>query len=117
MTQEQQGTPPAAGGGTTSSGMQENMAGMLSYLFTFLTGIIFILIEKENQFVRFHAFQAIFLGIGMFVISLIPLLGILINLFLGIPLVIFLMVKAYKGESYKLPFIGELAQKQAGIQA
>lgn len=116
MAQEQ-GTPPATGGGSTSTGMQENMAAMLAYLFTVLTGIIFILIEKENQFVRFHAFQSIFLGIGMFVISLIPLLGLFINIFIGLPLVIFLMVKAYKGESYKLPLIGEMAEKQAGIQA
>ena len=57
--------------GKTSSGMQANVAGLLCYLLGVITGIIFILIEKENKFVRFHAMQSIIVFGGLFVINMI----------------------------------------------
>jgi uncharacterized membrane protein len=105
--------------GKTSTGMQPNVAALLSYLVGFITGIIFYLIEKENKFVRFHAMQSIvtfgFLfalgfvlavsGIG---IALLPVLWVL-----EIVLWIVLMVKAYQGEMFKLPVIGDIAEKNS----
>jgi len=102
----------------TSVGMQENIAAMLSYLLGFITGLVFFLLEKENQFVRFHAMQSIIvfgsLWIVGTVIGVIPILGWAIAGilgFVGLILWIILMVKAYQGEKYKLPWAGNLAEK------
>ena len=96
-----------------------------------ITSIIFLLIEKENKDVRFHAWQAIILGVSSFVIQigltiLAAVLGAIAS-FLGAiigilsPIVwlaffvvwIICMIKAYQGERYKIPFLGDLAEKQA----
>lgn len=102
----------------TSSGMNQNVAGLLCYVAGWITGLIFFLIEKENRFVRFHAMQSIitfggltvlFIGLGMipFVnLVLLPILG-LVQLVLWIVL----MVKAYQGQLFKLPIIGDMAEK------
>lgn len=105
--------------GKTSNGLDENLAGLLCYLFGFITGIIFLLIEKDNRFVRFHALQSIFTFAALFVVSMvinvIPLLGLLVSILLmpvSLILWIVLMVKAYQGKWFKLPVIGDLAEKQ-----
>jgi uncharacterized membrane protein len=121
-------------GGKTSSGLDPNLAGMLCYLFGWVSGLIFFLIEKDNKFVRFHAMQSILLNvalIALYVVSgiltamlffvpvlgkmLISLIGIIMMIvplaFLG--LAILLMVKAYQGEKFKLPIIGDMAEKNA----
>jgi uncharacterized membrane protein len=101
----------------TSTGLEANLAAALSYLVGFVTGIIFLVVEKENRFVRFHAMQstlvfACIIAIDI-LLQIIPLLGALIVLFLVIPasaiLWLFLMFKAYQGEEYKLPVIGQIA--------
>lgn len=103
----------------TSSGLEEHIAGMLCYLFGFITGIIFLLIEKDNRFVRFHALQSIFtfaaIVVFSMVINVIPLLGLLISILMApisMVLWIILMVKAYQGKWFKLPIIGEIVEKQ-----
>lgn len=53
----------------TSSGLEQNIAGLLCYLCWFITGIVFFVIEKENRFVRFHTMQSIITSIAIFVIS------------------------------------------------
>jgi len=53
----------------TSTGLQENIAGLLCYVLGWVTGIIFLFIEKENKFVRFHAVQSI---VVFGVLSIIP---------------------------------------------
>lgn len=113
----------------TSTGLQENVAGLLCYVLGWITGLIFFLIEKENKFVKFHALQSMILfgalfaaniviGILMSVLAVIHL-GILIPIFvllstlIGIAsliLWIVLMVKAFQGEKFKLPLVGELAE-------
>lgn len=107
--------------GKSSLGMEENVAGLLSYLFGFITGIIFFLLEKESKFVKFHAMQSIILSIALtiiyFILGLIPVIGWIILLILPIPVLILwilLMTKAYKNEYYKLPIIGDMAEKYAG---
>ena len=120
---------------TASSGMTNNVAGCLCYLVGWVTGLIFLLIDpyKNDKFVRFHAFQSIFLSIaavavwiGMFFVSMI--LGFItrgLSIFLMGPLmliiwlgflvmVIVTMIKAYGNQVFKLPIIGNIAAKQAG---
>lgn len=105
--------------GKTRSGLDENLAGLICYLFGFISGIIFMLIEKDNRFVRFHALQSIFTFAAIFVVSMvinvIPLLGLIVSILmmpLSLVLWIVLMVKAYQGKWFKLPFIGDLVEKQ-----
>ncbi len=104
---------------TTSTGLTQNIAGLLCYLFGFVTGVIFLLIEKDNKFVRFHAYQSIvafaFLFILGIILSLIPFIGWIIGLILSpfyFALWVFLMYKAYKNEWIKLPVAGDYAEKQ-----
>jgi len=105
----------------TSTGLQANIAGLLCYVLGWISGLVFILIEKENKFVRFHAMQSIIvfgtISIVSFVLSWIPLIGSVISWLLsGLALVLWivLMIKAYQGAMYKLPWAGNLAEKQVG---
>lgn len=103
----------------TSTGLDENIAAALAYPFGFITGLIFLLLEKENQFVKFHALQSIFTSISLMVlftvIGLIPIIGIIISLLMTPVMIIvsiLLIYKAYKGEWFKVPFIGDLVENQ-----
>jgi uncharacterized membrane protein len=104
--------------GKTSTGIQANVAGLLSYLAGFVTGIIFLVIEKENKFVRFHAMQSTIASGALFVLQIvlgyIPFLVMLSPLvsLLGIALWIILMIKAFQGETFKLPIVGDIAEKK-----
>lgn len=125
------GTPAAASGGMTP-----NVAGALAYVLGFITGVIFLVADpfKNDKFVRFHAFQSIFFSAGMFAfwivwtilgtilgaitLGIIGLLMAVIGLVIALAVFgfwIFLMYKAYNNEQYMIPFIGELAKKQAGV--
>ena len=104
--------------GTTDTGIQPNVAALLAYLLFFITGLVFILIEKKNRFVRFHALQSIIVFGSIFVIqwvlSFLPGLGALLSGLLSlisVALWVVLMVKAYQKEYFKLPWAGELAEK------
>ncbi len=106
--------------GKTSTGMQANVAALLCYLVGWITGLIFYLIEKENKFVRFHAFQSLATFGGLMVLTIvltfIPVVGwmlIPVVYILELVLWILLMVKAYQGEKFKLPITGEMAEKNA----
>ena len=116
------------------SGMADNVASALCYLFSVLTGILFLVLEpyNKNKGIRFHAFQAIFLGVAciaiwialMIVNFLLVMLGslgaMLITLLWYVFVIgywvvaIMLMVKAYQNQKWVLPIIGPLAEKQAG---
>jgi uncharacterized membrane protein len=101
----------------TSTGLDANVAAAVSYLVGFVTGIIFLLVEKENKYVRFHAMQSTLLFVGIVAIDillqLIPILGALVVVVVVIPLSaalwLFLMYKAYVGEEFKLPLVGQMA--------
>ncbi len=106
--------------GKTSLGMEANVAALLSYLAGFITGIIFYVLEKENKFVRFHAMQSILVFGALFILSVIlrmmPFIGwALMNLIwvLEVILWVLLMLKAYKGEYFKLPITGDIAEKNS----
>ena len=103
----------------TSMGLDENIAGLLCYVVGWITGIIFLVLEKENQFVRFHALQSILTFLPLSVIALllgwIPFVGWVLAVLVWILtfiLWIVLMFKAYRGEKYKLPIAGDIAEKQ-----
>ncbi len=106
--------------GKTSLGMEANVAGLLSYLLGFITGIVFYVLEKENKFVRFHAMQSIVvfgaLFVSMTVFGLIPGIGFLLSNILGILSIILwvlLMVKSYQGEYFRIPVASDIADKNS----
>jgi uncharacterized membrane protein len=98
----------------SSTGMEENVAALLSYVLGWVTGIIFFLLEKESKFVKFHAMQSIITFGALTVLSIIffwlPVLVWVIDV-IFIVLWILLMIKAYQGAKFKLPVIGDLAEK------
>lgn len=102
----------------TASGFDENVAGALCYALGFVTGIVFLMKEPTNRFVRFHAWQStitfITLSVACVLLQSIPILGMLMAVFLVIPLSavlwLILMFKAYQGERFKLPVIGDMAE-------
>jgi uncharacterized membrane protein len=99
--------------GQSSTGLDENVAGFLCYLLGFITGIVFLVVEKESSFVKFHAKQSTITFLGLFVISLIlgwiPVIGILILIF-SLILWLFLMIQALQGKRYSLPIVGKMAE-------
>jgi len=109
--------------GQTSIGIQANLGALLCYV-PFLIGlilsIVFFVVEKQNKFLRFHALQSILLNVALIIIgailAFIPVIGwVLLPLvsLASIILVIVLMIKAYQGVQFKLPVIGEIAEKNA----
>ncbi|GAC1348784.1 MAG: hypothetical protein NVSMB27_17930 [Ktedonobacteraceae bacterium] len=125
------GAPPmgtASPLGPTSMGMQPNVEAGLSYVLTWVTGLIFFLMEKQNRFVRFHAMQSILFFGGITVIQIllniinafdVPFLGI-ITLLIGavIGIVEFvgwivLMINGFQGKYFKLPIVGDYAERYA----
>ncbi len=105
--------------GKASTALAPNLAGLLCYLLGWISGLVFLILEKDNKFVRFHALQSV-ITFGaltvVFALIFIPLVGWVIGyliLALGLILWIILMVKAYQGKKYKLPVAGEIAAKKA----
>lgn len=97
----------------------QNVLGAIAYLFGFISGIILLIVEKNNKYVRFHAMQSTIVFLGIFVVSFvveyIPLLNVIVSPLLWIVsliLWILLMVKAFQGETYKLPYVGKIAEDQ-----
>jgi len=97
-------------------GLPKNTAAALSYALGWLTGIVFLLIEKDS-FVRFHAAQSIVVFGILTVLVLIPVIGWIIAplaWIVGFVLWLVLIFKAYQGEEFKLPWVGDLAKKLLG---
>ncbi len=104
-----------------------NVVGALCYLSGILSGMLILILEKDNKFVRFHAIQSIILSLFSIVIffiitfmALVPVIGWMLAILspmifvLWIVISIFLMGKAYKGEIYKLPIVGDITEKYSG---
>ena len=113
----------------TELGLDQNTEGALCYLLLWITGIVFYILEDNNKFVRFHAKQSILVFLPLTV------LGVLLSGFFGfgpwlrapgwfflwwigsitwilvLILWLVLMLKAFKGEKYKLPIVGDIAEK------
>jgi uncharacterized membrane protein len=117
--QPAQGNKPPDSSDTTV-GMTPNAAGLLCYLGFWISGIILYVLEQKNNFVRFHAAQSIVtfgaLFAGSILLGWIPFFGIIFSIVIGITgfvLWIVLMIKAYNGERYKLPWAGNIAERMA----
>lgn len=111
-----------------NAGLADNVAGMLAYI-TIIPAIIFLVVEPYNRsrFIRFHSFQSIFftvaivgIHIALSILAVVPFLvfvtlplHMLVSL-AALILWIMLLLKANQGQMYKLPVIGDLAEKQAG---
>ena len=104
----------------TSIGLDSNVAAALAYALGWVTGLAFVLTERENRFVRFHALQSTIafgaLSVAWIVSLSIPFLGWLLAFVIIFPvsvvLWLFLMFKAYQGERFKLPIAGEMAEQR-----
>jgi uncharacterized membrane protein len=119
---------PSAPAASPTAGMDENVAALLSYIFGWITGLIFFLIDKR-PFVRFHAAQSILLSVAIFVVYFAIAVGFGLFRVIGLgflalfiwPLVglvvfvlwIFLMFKAYQHEKFMIPIIGGIAESMA----
>ncbi len=99
----------------TSSGLDKNLAAALCYVGLWVTGLIFLLMEKEDKFVRFHALQSLITFAGLNILIMLPIIGWILApliFILGFILWLICIVKAYQGEEFLLPFVGQLAKKQ-----
>ena len=112
----------------TGGGLDDNVAGALAYV-TIIPAIVFLVLEPYNRkrFIRFHSFQCLFfalawtvLWIGLEIIAHIPFLGWMTILvwplisLVGFVIWLILVLKAFQGQMFKLPVIGDMAEKQAG---
>ena len=115
----------------TSTGLAPNVAAALSYVLGLITGIFFLVMEKENRYVRFHAAQSIAVSVAMIVASIllsvlssilaiIPVLGWIVALLAGLGFSLFtfvlwimLMVRAFQGQEWELPVVGKYARQYA----
>lgn len=113
-------------GAESSTGMSANVAGLLCYVATWITGIVFVVLEKKSTFVKFHAWQSIMtfgvltvaqiivsgilaaIGVATFSLGLIAVIWVLM-----VVLWIILMIQAGTGKMWKLPWAGNWAEKQA----
>ena len=129
--------PPPVQSGKSSTGLDENIASLIAYLAGWVSGLIFFLIEKDSRLVRFHAMQSILLNVGLGVIwivlvivvsilviilgqvssalaGIVSLLSVLLYLLGGLVTVlawVWCLIKAYQGQMYKLPILGDFAEK------
>jgi len=129
--------PPPVQSGKSSTGLDENIASLLAYIAGWVTGLIFFLIEKNSRLVRFHAMQSILLNVLVIIVAIVvgvvisilvlilgqlsgalagiaSLLSVLFWLVFGIAVLlawVLCLIKAYQGTMYKLPIIGEYADK------
>ena len=102
----------------TSTGLDENIAGMLAYILTWVSGIVFLILEPNNKYVRFHALQSILvfgiISLAMAIFSWIPVFNVIIYIVGGVlmfVLWVILMVKASQGQKYQVKWAGPLAEK------
>ncbi|WP_435923821.1 DUF4870 domain-containing protein [Paenibacillus sp. DYY-L-2] len=103
----------------SSTGLYENVAAFLCYLFAFVGGVVFLVLERRSRFVLFHALQSVILFAGLMVFhalaGFLPIIGVVVSLLLsllGVVLWIVLMAASLQGRWLKLPWIGELAERQ-----
>lgn len=102
----------------TALGLDKNTSALIAYALGWISGLAVILIEKDDEFVRFHAMQSIITFGALTLLSIFAGWIFYYFLFFGsiihiatIVLWVILMVKAYQGEKFKLPVVGDLAMQ------
>lgn len=105
--------------GSSSTGLNSNIAGVLAYLFGCIGGIVLLVIEREDRYVRFHAMQSTLTFLAALFVTLVlgslPVMGRLLTWLATLATFVLwmvLMFKAFTGQRYKLPYIGEIAERQ-----
>jgi uncharacterized membrane protein len=100
-------------------GLPTNIASVLAYAFGAVSGIALLMLEREDRVVRFHAWQSTLTFIGALLLSMLltsfPVFGWLLNLAFTAGIIavwVLLMFKAFIGEQFKLPYVGEIAERQ-----
>lgn len=106
----------------TGSGLPRNTAAALAYVLGVITGLALLFLEKDDEYVRYHALQSIALSVvwlgGWIVLMVIPVIGWLLLPFWGLLMFVFwlvAMVKAWQGERFRLPVLGEYVMKYGKI--
>ncbi|MCX6010983.1 MAG: DUF4870 domain-containing protein [Chloroflexi bacterium] len=105
--------------GKASTGLEPNLAGLLCYVLGWISGLVFLILEKDDKFVRFHAVQSVvtFGAITVvFALVFIPIVGWVFGWILwalAFVLWVVLMIRAYQGEKIKMPVAGNFAEKHA----
>jgi len=97
-------------------GLEKNVACALTYVLGWVSGLVFFLAEKKDEDIRFNAAQSIITFGALTVLSMVPVIGLILSPFLflgGLILWLVLLVKAYQGNTLKLPLVGQLAEKLA----
>jgi uncharacterized membrane protein len=128
---------PPAQVGKSSTGLDENIAALLSYSFGWVSGLIFFLMEKDSRLVRFHAMQSILLNVSFIVLLIVlyiawavvviifammsDVLASIVGLLFGLLILVFCigvfvafvmcLIKAYGKQYFKLPVLGNFAEK------
>jgi uncharacterized membrane protein len=129
--------PPPVQTPKSSTGLDENIAALLSYIFGWVSGLIFFLIEKDSRLVRFHAMQSILFNVLIAVVGFVlwivtfilvlvgtqlpGFLGTILSLLVTLIWIVFsiglliawimCLIKAFQGQYFKLPIIGNFAEK------
>jgi uncharacterized membrane protein len=100
-------------------GLPSNVTAALAYVFGAVSGIVLLMIERDDKFVRFHAWQSTLTFLGALLVSMLitsfPVMGWILNAAFTAGLValwVLLIVKAFAGETFKLPYVGEIAERQ-----
>lgn len=127
------GTPDPNTPTPETTGLTPNVAAGLACLFTIVGGLVFLVLEKKDKFVRLWAMQSLFLGglavavavvirVASLVFNFIPWIGTLLIILIGLVNVIFgiawfvlyviTVVKAFSGQEWEIPWLGKLARKQ-----
>jgi len=103
----------------SSTGMSANVAGLLCYVAGWITGIVFVVLEKKSIFVKFHAWQSIMtfgvLTVAYLILRWIPFIGWILSILIYILMAILwiiLIIQAGTGKMWKVPWAGDWAEKQ-----
>jgi uncharacterized membrane protein len=109
-------TAPSSGSGQK---LAPHVAATLAYVGGAITGIVMLIVEKRDRFVRFHAMQSTIFFLGVLIAHLmlkgLPVIGglLYVPFVIGVCILwVLLMVRAFNGETYKLPYIGDFAEHQ-----
>lgn len=103
--------------GKSTFGLDKNIACALTYVLGWITGLVFFLAEKKDREVRFNAAQSIITFGALSILGMIPVIGVMLSPFIflvGLVAWVVLLVKAYQGTKFKLPVVGDFAEKLAG---
>ena len=109
----------------TNTNRDRNLVGAISYFLFFITGIVILMVEKDDRFIRFHAWQSTLVFGGLFIINIlvgwilkpIPIVGLLATFLNAVIWIVTLVIwgvsmyQAYQGRVYKWPIVGKMAER------